>query len=316
MRRKVLMGLAMLAAAAMPLATSAGSGALPASAAPAPAPAAVTTAAQAAPFTLGNVACSLIAVPAARGTGGVPLTTAAAAAKEGKLPVGIGTCPGVRPGAVVETKVGLCTLNFLFTAPDGERFIGTAGHCILGGDSELAGDNGGEKTWAKGTGPEAKDAAGHRIGEFAYAVLQDPKDFSLIRIDPGIQASPEMCDFGGPTGINNDISDGPRVLEYWGNGIGIGKALPARSAIALGFPNADHVYAAGLALPGDSGSAVITEDGRAVGVLVTVGIHGFGIDQNGIDAGTIGITRLAPQLARASQVLGTPLTLVTAGGAK
>jgi len=298
MRRKVLMGLAMLAAA-MPLAASAGSGALPASASPAPAPAAATTAAQGAPFTLGNVTCSPIAVPAA-----------------GKLPVGIGTCPGVRPGAVVETKVGLCTLNFLFTAPDGERFIGTAGHCILGGDSELAGDNGGEKTWAKGTGPEAKDSKGHRIGEFAYAVLQDPKDFSLIRLDPGIQASPEMCDFGGPTGINNDISDGPRVLEYWGNGIGIGTAVPARSAIALGFPNADHVYAAGLALPGDSGSAVITEDGRAVGVLVTVGVHGFGIDQNGIDAGTIGITRLAPQLARASQVLGTPLTLVTAGGAK
>jgi len=296
MRRKVLMGLAMLAAAAMPLAASAGSGALPASASPAPAPAAATTA-QGAPFTLGNVACSLIAVPAA-----------------GKLPVGIGTCPGVRPGAVVETKVGLCTLNFLFTAPDGERFIGTAGHCILGGDSELAGDNGGEKTWAKGTGPEAKDSKGHRIGEFAYAVLQDPKDFSLIRLDPGIQASPEMCDFGGPTGINNDISDGPRVLEYWGNGIGIGTAVPARSAIALGFPNADHVYAAGLALPGDSGSAVITEDGRAVGVLVTVGVHGFGIDQNGIDAGTIGITRLAPQLARATQVLGTPLTLVMAGG--
>jgi hypothetical protein len=297
MRRKVLMGLAMLAAAAMPLAASAGSGALPASAAPAPAPTTATATAQGAPFTLGNAACSLIAVPAA-----------------GKLPVGIGTCPGVRPGAVVQTKIGLCTLNFLFTAPDGERFIGTAGHCILGGESELAGDNGGEKTWPKGAGPEAKDSAGHRIGEFAYAVLQDPKDFSLIRLDPGIQASPEMCDFGGPTGINNDVSDGPRVLEYWGNGIGIGTAVPARSAIALGFPNADHVYAAGLALPGDSGSAVITEDGRAVGVLVTVGIHGFGIDQNGIDAGTIGITRLAPQLARASQMLNLPLTLVTAGG--
>jgi hypothetical protein len=299
MRRKVLMGLAVLAAAAMPLAATATSGALPASAAPAPVAAAATTTAGAQKAVTLDAACSLIKVPAA-----------------GKLPVGIGTCPGVRPGAVVETKVGLCTLNFLFEAPDGQRYIGTAGHCILGGDSELAGDNGGEKTWAKGAGPEAKDSAGHRIGEFAYAILQEPKDFSLIRLDPGVSASPEMCDFGGPTGINNDLSSGPKVLEYWGNGIGIGTAVPARSAIAFGFPNADHVYAAGLALPGDSGSAVITEDGRAVGVLVTVGIHGFGIDQNGIDAGTIGITRLGPQLARASQVLGTPLTLVTAGAGK
>ena len=122
-----------------------------------------------------------------------------------------------------------------------------------------------------------------------------------------------MCQFGGPTGINSDVAGGTKVLEYWGNGIGIGSTVPARSAVADGFPNPDHVYALGLALPGDSGSAVISDDGRAVGVLVTVGVHGFGIDQNGVDAGTVGITRLAPQLARASQVLGTPLSLVTAG---
>jgi hypothetical protein len=78
-------------------------------------------------------------------------------------------------------------------------------------------------------------------------------------------------------------------------------------------PNPDHVYAVGLALPGDSGSGVISEDGRAVGVLVTTGLHGFGFDENGVDAGTMGITRIAPQLARASEALGVHLELVTAG---
>jgi len=287
MRRSVLMlGLAMLVAALTPLAASAGSGG-----APATGRAAV---AQASSFTLGGAKCSLIAVPAADGT----------------KPVGVGKCPGVRPGAEVQTEVGLCTLNFLFEAPDHERFIGTAGHCIMG-EGPVA-DNAGEKTWPKGGGPVAKDSAGHRIGEFAYAILQDPKDFSLIRLDPGVEASPEMCDFGGPTGINDDINGDPKVLEYWGNGVGIGSTVPARSAVALGFPNADHVYAAGLALPGDSGSAVISEDGRAVGVLVTTGVHGFGYDQNGVDFGTMGITRLAPQIAQASKVLGTTLSLVTA----
>ena len=285
MRRTVLMGLAVLSAAAMPLAASAGQGAPSA-----PGGAAV---AQASSFTLGGAKCSLIKVPAA-----------------GTMPVGIGSCPGVRPGAEVQTQVGLCTLNFLFEAPDHERYIGTAGHCILGEGGPM-GDNVGEKTWPKGQGPVAKDSAGHRIGEFAYAILQDPKDFSLIRLDPGVEASPEMCQFGGPTGINDDVGDGNKVLEYWGNGIGIGSTVPARSAVAKGFPNADHVYALGLALPGDSGSAVISDDGRAVGVLVTVGVHGFGYDQNGVDLGTIGITRLAPQLAQASKVLGTKLTLVT-----
>jgi hypothetical protein len=287
MRRTVLMiGVAAMAAAVMPLAASAGSGATTAHSRPA------ATSAKA-PFTIGGVPCKLIPVPSA----------------DSQVPVGTGTCPGVRPGAEVQSEIGLCTLNFLFVTPAGERFIGTAGHCILG-DGPVA-DNAGEKTWAKGTGPVAKDSTGQRMGEFAYAVLADPKDFALIRLDPGVEASPEMCNYGGPTGINDEIGDGPKVLEYFGNGVGIGSALPARSAVALGFPNADHVYAAGLALPGDSGSGVITDDGRAVGVLVTTGLHGLGYDENGVDFGTMGITRINPQIARASEALGLQFTMVT-----
>jgi hypothetical protein len=288
MRRTVLMiGVAAMAAAVMPLAASAGSGGTAVHSRPG--------VASTAPFTIGGVPCKLIPVPVA----------------DSQVPVGTGSCPGVRPGAEVQSEIGLCTLNFLFATPAGERFIGTAGHCILG-EGPVAG-NAGEKTWAKGTGPVAKDSTGHRMGEFAYAVLADPKDFALIRLDPGVEASPEMCNYGGPTGINDDISDGPKVLEYFGNGVGIGSTVPARSAVALGFPNADHVYAAGLALPGDSGSGVITDDGRAVGVLVTTGLHGLGFDENGVDFGTMGITRINPQIARASEALGLKFTMVTVG---
>jgi hypothetical protein len=281
MRRSMMMPvLAVVSACLMPLAAGAESG---------PAPATSN-------FKLGGAPCKLIEVPAA---------------KEGSLPVGVGTCPGVRPGAEVQSEVGLCTLNFLFEAPDKERFIGTAGHCILDSGSPVSGDNAGEKTWPKGQGPVAKDSTGKRIGEFAYAILQEPKDFSLIRLDPGVEASPEMCQYGGPTGINDEVGEGARVLEYFGNGVGIGSTVPARSAVALGFPSADHVYAAGLALPGDSGSAVISDDGRAVGVLVTTGVHGVGYDENGVDFGTMGITRIVPQMNQASKMLGLKLTLVT-----
>lgn len=288
MRRSVLMPVvAVLAALVMPLAADAGSGT---------APARQADATQASSFTLGGAKCSLIGVPTA----------------ESKLPVGVGTCPGVRPGGELRSDVGQCTLNFLFTTPEGERYIGTAGHCILG--EGPVGDSAGEKTWPKGQGPAATKPDGKRFGEFAYAVLQDPKDFALIRLDPGVEASPEMCNYGGPTGINDDISGDPTVLQYWGNGVGIGTALPARSAVAMGLPDANHVYAAGVALPGDSGSAVISEDGRAVGVLVTVGIHGFGIDENGgIDFGTVGITRIVPQMKRAAEALGIQLSMVTVG---
>src|SRR5207247_6557518 len=134
-------------------------------------------------WTLGGVPCTLIPVPAA-------------------APFGTGTCPGVRPGAIVLSDVGQCTLNFLFVGSDGSRYIGTAGHCILGA-SPFGGDVG-EMSWTPGTGPVAQDAGGARIGEFAYAILLDPKDFSLIRVDPGVAVSPQVCHFGGPTGINAD----------------------------------------------------------------------------------------------------------------
>jgi len=224
-------------------------------------------------------------------------------------PFGTGTCPGVRPGAIVLSDVGQCTLNFLFVGSDGSRYIGTAGHCILG-TSPFGGDVG-EMAWAPGTGPEARDAGGNRIGEFAYAILQDPKDFSLIRLDAQVQASAGMCHFGGPTAVNDDQPGllQPVVLNWFGNGVGVGAVVPARSALAAGMPDPDHVFAQGVAVPGDSGSGVISSDGRAVGVLVTVGVHTASLGFGGLDAGTIGMTRLTPQVERAQAVLGVNLDL-------
>jgi hypothetical protein len=241
-------------------------------------------------WTLGGVPCTLIPVPAA-------------------APFGTGTCPGVRPGAIVRSDVGQCTLNFLFMGSDGSRYIGTAGHCILG-TSPFGGDVG-EMVWAPGTGPEARDAGGNRIGEFAYAILRDPKDFSLVRLDPQVQANAGMCHFGGPTAVNDDQPGltQPVVLNWYGNGVGVGAVVPARSALAAGMPNPDHVFAQGVAVPGDSGSGVISSDGRAVGVLVTVGVHTASLGFGGLDAGTIGMTRLTPQVERAQAVLGVNLDL-------
>ena len=239
-------------------------------------------------WTLGGVPCELIEVPAA-------------------TPIGTGECPGVRPGAVVESDNGQCTFNFLFQGSNGARYIGTAGHCILG-DDPLGGDAG-EQTWAAGSGPEARDGAGNRIGEFAYAILQDPKDFALIRLDPGVAASAEMCHFGGPTGVNSDITSAAVTLQHFGQGVGVGSVLPARSALALGMPDPDHVYAAGAVVPGDSGSGIISADGRAVGVIVTTGLHTGSLGTGGIDAGSMGVTRLAPQVARAQSRLGVSLDL-------
>lgn len=91
--------------------------------------------------------------------------------------------------------------------------------------------------------------------------------------------------------------------------------------MAQGTPEPDHIYATGLALAGDGGSPVMTADGMALGVLVTSSPHGVGFSSEPggpppayleSQQGTIGMTRLAPQLARAAATLGVPLALVTA----
>jgi hypothetical protein len=160
------------------------------------------------------------------------------------------------------------------------------------------------------------DPTGRRFGEFAYVVKHDPRDFALIRLDPEVPASPEMCHFGAPQGFYSTDTARALSLRYYGNGQGISDVTPARSAVALGTPDPDHLYAAGLAVPGDSGAGVMTADGLAVGVLVTTGYQLRDVGDppgsaKGLDAGTIGITRLEPQLARASDKLGVALKLVT-----
>ena len=229
-------------------------------------------------------------------------------------PVGISRCEGVRPGAAVFVGGSQCTLNFVYRDGAGTEYIGTAGHCVLG-ESALGGEDAGETSWHTGSGPEAFDINGNRIGRFAYAVLSPPKDFALIRIANGVASNPSSCHFGGPTGINEELSSDPTVLRYYGSGLLTGQLLPARSALALSMTNPDQIILTGVATPGDSGAGVLDQQGRAVGVLVTVGALIGGIGSEGIDAGSIGVTRLPPQLQRARQVLGRPDLHIVPGAA-
>ena len=131
-----------------------------------------------------------------------------------------------------------------------------------------------------------------------------PRDFALIRLDPGVTANAEVCHFGGPTGLNEELSGMPVVLSYYGGGVLTGDLLPARSALALSLRDPDEVFLTGLATPGDSGSPVLDPEGRAVGVLVTVGLLLGGVGPSGSELGTVGVTRLGPQLREAERVLG------------
>ena len=244
--------------------------------------------------TAPSAATDILPLAAARGDCAAPTLLRGETA-----PIGTAPCPGVRPGAILDADGGKCTANFLFQGSDGARYIGTAGHCTLEARGEIV--------YRAGTGPEVHDAEGERIGEIAYAILEGKRDFSLVRLDPGVKAKAQMCFFGGPTGIYKEFSPDPVTLTFFGNGTGIGNVgainqplVPARTGMAADTTDPDIVYAVAPANKGDSGAAVTEESsGRAVGVLVGVGAEG------------VWITRIGPQIAGAERALAIDLTLRT-----
>jgi len=213
-------------------------------------------------------------------------------------PVGTSSCPGVRPGAMYFADNGNgCSMSFVFHGSDRHEYVASAGHCIWA-DSNLGSPADKEAKWKPGAGMPVSDPSGQRIGRFAYGIWTDERDFSLIRLDSGVQASAAMCYFGGPVSMYTAHSSGIVFLKHFGNGLIYGDTIPARTALARNTLDAHYVYAYAAALPGDSGSAVMTEDGQAIGTLV---------DLDG--DGTVAMTRLDTSVAEAERYMHVRLSL-------
>jgi hypothetical protein len=230
---------------------------------------------------------------------------------------------GAAPDAIVATPGdrvtlagggGPCTLGFLFTGSDRASYMSTAGHCLLGTAEART-------TWALGKGPAVTTPAG-RIGELIFAERlpagdedADVYDFALIRLDKGVRASAALPTFGAPTGSNDSQTDEPTILHIYGQGTGVSAASPARDFLATTLKRTDHVYAHGVAAPGDSGAPVIDADGKAIGTFLGVGgmpiRAGLGGPTVGHDGAFNRIGRLKPVLAHASSALRLRLGLVT-----
>jgi hypothetical protein len=231
-------------------------------------------------------------------------------------------CGGVRPGTAVFTpltpqypdSLSHCTFNFGWAGSDGNQYIGTAAHCILPAD--------GEQVWPGNSGPVAMDGAKNPVGHWAWAARGNidghVTDLALVRLDPGVAFSAQLCQYMGPTGeFNGDLTfPQPMQLEMYGQGDGVGSVAPGRTLLALDSQQ-DQFDAYGAAVGGDSGSPVITADGLAVGEEVAIQVNTVNSSRGMTQGrGVIQVLRLPHQVRRASTAMGIRLTLSVVGQAQ
>jgi hypothetical protein len=219
-------------------------------------------------------------------------------------PFGTTACPGVRPGAWIEAPRGtVYTMGFVLKGIDAKgksaTYVTTVGGYVYRAY--------GTKVWSPAAGPRAYNSAGRVIGRFVYAVHIDTPDatsFGLVKLDKGVKANPQVCHFGGPTGVYKETGTAPFTVQYYGQGVPADSVSPARTGSALGSPNAETVFMQGIIGLGDEGGPALV-DGAALGYIDgAVGGGGGG-------AG-FAVSRLGPWLTKAQKALKVRFTLQTA----
>jgi hypothetical protein len=170
---------------------------------------------------------------------------------------------GIRPGAWLQIGGANCTAAFVVQDASNALYITTAGHCTTG-VGQRARIKEGVLVAALGT-----------MQEFGTVVARWPQglDAALIRIDPDKygNVNPRMPGWGGPTGLVTSIPAlPPTVLHYgWAWDTWFEHETRCKRAVALldDWTSTQWWVAGMVSGGGDSGSAVMTDDGRALGIL-------------------------------------------------
>lgn len=217
--------------------------------------------------------------------------TVAASAAIAPLATGTASAAGtgaVHPGVMTYTNGGQCTANFVFS--DGSStYIGQAAHCSGTGEATET-DGCQAESLPLGTPVEVTGAS--RPGTMVYnswiAMQQagetDPNacaynDFALVKLDPADAANvdPTVPFWGGPEGVApSNPAVGSSVYSYGNSSLrlGLSPLSPKQGAIVenLGGGWSHAVYTVTPGIPGDSGSAFLDSQGRALGVLSTLAL--------------------------------------------
>ncbi|HVF20589.1 MAG TPA: hypothetical protein VNA14_10140 [Mycobacteriales bacterium] len=246
-------------------------------------------------------------------------TTPAAAAPAPVPPAGFGACTEVRPGDLVNAHLGTtsktCALGFFFRDRRGVVYASTGSECAppFAFEEKIT-------TWPAGRGPAAADGRqGNRIGEFAFRIAVGELQLALIRLDRAVPVNPQVCQYGGPIGIESAVTDDPTTLVMVGpqGGFATWDLSPyiktegsvLRPGLAHnGLHDKDVIIVTGETTA-EEGMPVLTSDGKAVGIASS-----YSSDSNGpagINVG-IAVTRPAKPIAVAEKLLRTKLTMLTA----
>ena len=198
----------------------------------------------------------------------------------------------IRPGVQTVTGGGQCTANFVFYDASNNVYIGQAAHCSsTSGSTETNGCL--ARSLPLGTPVEISGAS--RPGTIVYnswltmqsqSPALDPdsetcqyNDLAIVKLDPADygKVNPTIPRWGGPVGTNTAGTTSGETVYTYGNSslrFGVSQTSPKKGTSLGTSPEgwSHTVYTATPGIPGDSGSAFLDKNGRALGVLSTVAI--------------------------------------------
>jgi hypothetical protein len=236
----------------------------------------------------------------------------------------------IHPGTMMYTDGAQCTANFVYTDGAGNTYVGYAAHCAGTG---AATDTNGCNTDSLPLGTKVDFVEGGSLvsggtrvggGTLAYsswiamkkAGETDPNtcaynDLALVKVDAAdvSKINPSVPFWGGPTGLDTDgTAAGDNLYTYGNSSLRAGiEQLSPHQGVSLGDDPADGgwshpLYSVTPGIPGDSGSGFMTDGGKAIGVLSTIGLAPLPASNN--------IGDLAKEMAYASSHGVSGLTLV------
>ena len=219
----------------------------------------------------------------------------------------------IHPGTMMYTAGAQCTANFVYTDASGNVYVGYAAHCAgLGAATDTNGclaeslplgtpvtfNEGGSlisegTVVGQGTLVYSSWLKMHELGT-TDANTCAYNDLALVKVAAGDvgKVNPSIPFWGGPTGIDtNGTAAGDRVYTYGNSSLRFGiSQLSPHTGISIGDDAADGgwshpLYTVTPGVPGDSGSAFVSADGKAIGILSTLGLAPLPLSNNIGDLG-------------------------------